>query len=64
MGSKGTTDAVAAFCEAAATAQGVSGATIAQGQQSTGKIYFDITGPPPTTVALNNGIKDLLIWGP
>jgi hypothetical protein len=48
----------------AATAQGVSGATIAQGQQSTGKIYFDITGPRPTTVALNNGIEDLLIWGP
>ena len=47
----------------AATPQGVSGATIAQGQQSTGKIYFDVTGPPPTTVTLNNGIEDLLIWG-
>jgi len=43
---------------------GISGATIAQGQESTGKIYFDVTGPPPTAVALNNGMEDLLIWGP
>jgi len=46
------------------TPNGISGATIAQGQQASGKIYFDVTGPPPTTVALNNGIEDLLIWGP
>ena len=42
----------------------ISGATIPQGQQATGKIYFDVTGPPPTTVAMNNGMEDLLIWGP
>ena len=42
----------------------ISGATIPQGAQSTGKIYFDVTGPPPTTVAMNNGMEDLLIWGP
>ena len=46
------------------TPNGISGATIAQGQESTGKIYFDVTGPPPTAVALNNGMEDLLIWGP
>jgi hypothetical protein len=46
------------------TPQGISGATIPQGQQSTGKIYFDVTGPPPTTVTLNNGMEDLMIWGP
>lgn len=46
------------------TPQGISGATIAEGQQSTGKIYFDVTGPPPTTVTLNNGMQDLMIWGP
>ena len=46
------------------TPNGISGATITQGQQSTGKIYFDVTGPPPTTVALNNGMEDLLIWDP
>ncbi|MGB0973171.1 MAG: DUF1942 domain-containing protein, partial [Mycobacterium sp.] len=47
-----------------ASPQGISGATIAQGQTSTGKIYFDVTGPPPTTVTMNNGMQDLLIWGP
>jgi len=46
------------------TPQGISGATIPQGQQSTGKIYFDVTGPPPTTVTLNNGMEDLMNWGP
>lgn len=46
------------------TPNGISGATIAQGQQSSGKIYFDVTGPPPTIVVLNNGMEDLLVWGP
>jgi hypothetical protein len=39
------------------TPQGISGATIAEGQQSTGKIYFDVTGPSPTTVTLNTVLK-------
>ena len=34
------------------------------GAQSTGKIHFDVTGPPPTTVTMNNGMEDLMIWGP
>ena len=42
----------------------ISGGTIPQGAQSTGKIHFDVTGPPPTTVTMNNGMEDLLIWGP
>ncbi|WP_343600624.1 MPT63 family protein [Mycobacterium sp.] len=42
----------------------ISGATIPEGAESTGKIYFDVTGPPPTTVTMNNGIEDLMIWGP
>ena len=42
----------------------ISGATIPQGAQSTGKIYFDVTGPTPTVVAMNNGMEDLMIWGP
>jgi uncharacterized protein DUF1942 len=48
----------------AATPQGISGATIPQGQSSSGKLYFDVTGPPPTTVTLNNGMQDLMIWTP
>jgi hypothetical protein len=46
------------------TPQGISGATIPQGSRTHGKIYFDVTGPPPTTVALNNGMEDLLVWTP
>jgi hypothetical protein len=48
----------------AATPNTISGATIPQGAQSTGKIYFDVTGPQPTSVAMNNGMEDLLVWGP
>jgi len=46
------------------TPQGISGATLPEGQQSTGKIYFDVTGPSPNTVTLNNGIEDLMVWTP
>ena len=42
----------------------ISGATIPQGAQSSGKIHFDVTGPAPTTVTMNNGMQDLMIWGP
>jgi Domain of unknown function (DUF1942) len=42
----------------------ISGATIPQGAQSTDKIHFDVTGAPPTTVTMNNGMQDLMIWGP
>ncbi len=42
----------------------ISGATIPQGAQSTGKIHFDVTGPAPTTVTMNNGMEDLMVWGP
>ncbi|MEB3024007.1 MPT63 family protein [[Mycobacterium] crassicus] len=42
----------------------ISGATIPQGQQATGKIYFDVTGAQPTTVTMNNGMEDLMVWSP
>ncbi|KZS54801.1 immunogenic protein MPB63 [Mycobacterium kansasii] len=42
----------------------ISGATIPEAAQSTGKIHFDVTGPSPTTVTMNNGMEDLMIWGP
>ena len=42
----------------------ISGATIPQGSKASGKIHFDVTGPAPTTVTMNNGMEDLLIWGP
>ena len=42
----------------------ISGATIPSGAQSTGKVHFDVTGPPPTTVTMNNGMQDLMVWTP
>jgi hypothetical protein len=42
----------------------ISGATIPEGGHSTGKIHFDVTGMAPTTVTMNNGMQDLLIWTP
>jgi hypothetical protein len=42
----------------------ISGATIPEGAQATGKVHFDVTGPSPNTVTMNNGMEDLLIWGP
>lgn len=42
----------------------ISGGTIPQGATSTGKIHFDITGARPTTVTMNNGMEDLMRWGP
>jgi hypothetical protein len=46
----------------AATPQGISGATLQQGDSSKGKVYFDVTGASPTSVAYYNGAQDLLLW--
>ncbi|MUL83062.1 MULTISPECIES: MPT63 family protein [unclassified Mycolicibacterium] len=40
----------------------VRAATIAQGNQSAGKLYFDVVGPPPDGVVYNAGGRDLLMW--
>jgi hypothetical protein len=44
----------------AATPAGIGGATIPQGAESTGKLYFDVTGPAPTQVVYTNAGTDLL----
>jgi hypothetical protein len=41
---------------------GLSPAPIMQGGQSTGKVYFDVTGVPPTNVVYNDGVQDVLVW--
>ena len=46
----------------AATPQGVNPATIAQGEQTSGKVYFDVTGDSPDSVVYNAGGQDLLLW--
>jgi hypothetical protein len=45
-----------------ATPQGVNPSTIAQGDETSGKVYFDVTGSAPTSVVYNAGGQDLLIW--
>jgi hypothetical protein len=45
-----------------ATPQGISGATLAQGQTSTGKIYFDVTGGNPMAVTYTAGGAKPLMW--
>jgi hypothetical protein len=45
-----------------ATPQGVNPATLAQGQKTTGKVYFDVTGTAPISVVYNTGGVDLLVW--
>ncbi|OBK31612.1 hypothetical protein A5634_13625 [Mycobacterium asiaticum] len=37
-------------------------APIPQGSESTGTLYFDVTGAPPNGVAYNDGFQDVLIW--
>ncbi|MCV7229627.1 MPT63 family protein [Mycolicibacterium komossense] len=45
-----------------ATPQGVNPATLAQGEQTTGKVYFDVTGDAPDSVVYNAGGADLAVW--
>lgn len=42
---------------------GISGATIGQGQTSTGKVYFDVTGPAPAGVMyLDGASRPVMMW--
>jgi Domain of unknown function (DUF1942) len=42
--------------------EGINAATLNQGGSSTGKIYFDVTGPAPTQVVYNDAVQDRLVW--
>jgi hypothetical protein len=44
-----------------ATPDGIPPTPISQRQRSDGKIYFDVTGPPPNGVVDNDGAQDFLI---
>lgn len=45
-----------------ATPQGVNPAALPQGEQTTGKVYFDVTGAAPNSVVYNAGGQDLMVW--
>ena len=47
-----------------ATPQGVNPGALAQGEKTSGKVYFDVTGATPDTVVYNAGGHDLVIWKP
>ncbi|WP_319454936.1 MULTISPECIES: MPT63 family protein [unclassified Mycobacterium] len=46
----------------AATPQGINPATLAPGEKTSGKVYFDVTGDTPDSVVYNAGGQDLLVW--
>ncbi|WP_293332850.1 MPT63 family protein [Mycobacterium sp.] len=41
---------------------GLNPAPIAQGNESTGTLYFDVTGAPPNGIVYNDGLQDILMW--
>jgi hypothetical protein len=41
---------------------GLNPAPISQGNESTGTLYFDVTGAPPNGVVYNDGMQDVLMW--
>jgi hypothetical protein len=45
-----------------ATPQGVNPATLSEGQETTGKVYFDVTGDAPDAVVYSTGGQDVLAW--
>ncbi|HEX5143330.1 MAG TPA: DUF1942 domain-containing protein [Mycobacterium sp.] len=47
-----------------ATPQGINPAPLDQGEKTTGKVYFDVTGASPDQIVYNAGGQDLLIWNP
>lgn len=46
------------------TAQGVNPANLTQGQRTTGKVYFDVTGDAPDSAVYQGSGQDLLVWTP
>lgn len=44
------------------TPEGVNPATLAPGETTTGKVYFDVTGAEPESVVYNGGGSDLIVW--
>jgi hypothetical protein len=41
---------------------GIPGATLGEGQTSTGKLYFDVTGADPAGVMYMSGPKPVMMW--
>lgn len=46
----------------AASPEGLSAEAVPQGQETEGKIYFDVTGADPTSIVYNDAVTDRLVW--
>lgn len=46
----------------AATPQGVNPSVLGQGEKTTGKVYFDVTGEAPDSVVYSSGGVDVAVW--
>ena len=44
------------------TPSGLAPTPVTQGNQTSGTLYFDVTGPPPTNIVYNDGVQDVLVW--
>ena len=47
-----------------AAAGGFGGGPIGPDGLVTGRLYFDVVGPPPNSVVYNDGIRDIIAWIP
>lgn len=47
-----------------ATPQGVNPSNLAQGEKTSGKVYFDVTGDAPNSAVYQFAGKDQLVWTP
>ena len=45
-----------------ASPEGVNPSTLSQGEKTTGKVYFDVTGEAPDSVTYANADQDLIVW--
>lgn len=57
----GSGDAVYPVLWDAATPLGINPGALGAGGSATGKLYFDVTGPAPTSVAFRDA-DDLVVW--
>lgn len=46
------------------TPQSLQGFAVPPNGSSSGKVYFDVVGADPNSVAYNDGIRDILAWVP
>jgi hypothetical protein len=59
---RGPNGRISQLIDNATVPNGLNPAPIPQGSESTGTLYFDVTGAAPNGVVYNDGLQDILIW--